>query len=149
MKDPEQGGIPMERIQLLLVCLALLLCLCACGGNVKNVHIEQMGSELYSEKDIHDAIRVIIREFDQNWTGCTLLSISYAGDEKTLSESEYYLNERGLYDADEMIVLVSAFDVDSSGGDGSLNPNSTYDGWNWLLVRNNGGRWKHVDHGYG
>ena len=44
---------------------------------------------------------------------------------------------------------VSSFDVDETGGDGSLNPNSTYDGWCWILVRNTGGRWKHVDHGYG
>ena len=43
---------------------------------------------------------------------------------------------------------VSSFDVDSSGGDGSLNPNSTYNDWKWILVRTNGGQWQHVDHGY-
>lgn len=43
---------------------------------------------------------------------------------------------------------VSSFDVDSSGGDGSLNPNSTYNDWKWILVRTNGGKWQHVDHGY-
>ena len=20
--------------------------------------------------------------------------------------------------------------------------------WNWILIRNNGGKWKHIDHGY-
>ena len=50
--------------------------------------------------------------------------------------------------ADEVIVLISSFDVDSSGGDGSLNPNSTYTRWSWILVRNKNGKWKHVDHGY-
>ena len=50
--------------------------------------------------------------------------------------------------ADEVIVLLSSFDVDSSGGDGSLNPNSTYNDWKWILVRTNGGQWQHVDHGY-
>ena len=43
---------------------------------------------------------------------------------------------------------VASFDVDSSGGDGSLNPNSTYSDWKWILVRTNGGHWQHVDHGY-
>ena len=38
--------------------------------------------------------------------------------------------------------------LDGSGGDGSLNPNSTYKDWIWLLVRNKQGEWKHVDHGY-
>lgn len=46
------------------------------------------------------------------------------------------------------MVLLSSFDVDSSGGDGSLNPNSTYDNWMWILVRTKDGQWKHVDHGY-
>ena len=35
------------------------------------------------------------------------------------------------------------------GGDGSLNPNDTYTGWQWILARNKGGKWKHKDHGYG
>lgn len=43
------------------------------------------------------------------------------------------------------IVILSSFDVDLSGGDGSFNPNSTYDNWNWILVRND---WEQVDHGY-
>ena len=34
------------------------------------------------------------------------------------------------------------------GGDGSFNPNSTYTGWNWILARDQGGKWSHVDHGY-
>jgi hypothetical protein len=51
-------------------------------------------------------------------------------------------------DADEVIVLTSSFDVDASGGDGSLNPNSTYTKWMWILVRNKVEKWKHVDHGY-
>lgn len=50
--------------------------------------------------------------------------------------------------ADDVIVLVSTFDVGASGGDGSLNPNDTYSNWKWILVRTTGGKWKHVDHGY-
>ena len=138
-----------KRFFALLLCFVVVLSLCACGGNVKNVQVDAVESEIYSEKDIDSAVQVIIREFDRSWKGCTLTRISYAGDEKTRSESEYYLNNHGFYNADELIVLTSSFDVDETGGDGSLNPNSTYDGWNWILIRNNGGRWKHVDHGYG
>ena len=37
-------------------------------------------------------------------------------------------------------VVTENFTVDESGGDGSLNPNSTYEDWNWILVRS-GGSW--------
>lgn len=40
--------------------------------------------------------------------------------------SEDHQEFTARYNADEVIVLLSAFDVDESGGDGSLNPNSTY-----------------------
>lgn len=67
-----------------------------------------------------------------------------AGDDSSKDHQDWA--ERN--NADEVIVLLFSFDVDSSGGDGSLNPNSTYDDWKWILVRTNGGQWKHVDHGY-
>ena len=136
-----------KRFLAILLCLVLSLSLCACGGNVKNVQIESVSSEIYSEKDIDAAIRVIVREFDRSWKGCTLTSIAYAGDEKTQRESSYYLDKYD--DASELIVLTSSFEVDGSGGDGSLNPNSTYNAWSWILVRSPGGSWRHIDHGYG
>ena len=99
---------------------------------------------MYSQKEINSAIDVIKKEFKRDWKGCTLKEIHYAGDKVSKEHQEFA--ER--YNADEVIVLVSTFDVDESGGDGSLNPNSTYTDWNWILVRKNGGKWKHVDHGY-
>ena len=127
---------------------ALLLCLCAChAGNVRNVKISKVPSEMYSQQEIDDAIEVILEEF-KFWKGCTMTEICYAGDEVNKRENAYYI-ENGVYDADEMIVLDSSFDVDESGADMSLNPGTTYDHWSWMLVRTNGGKWKHVDHGYG
>ncbi len=101
-------------------------------------------SEIYTSDDISSAIETIKKEFDKDWKGCTLKEIYYAGDET----SKDYQDWADRNDADEVIVLLSSFDVDSSGGDGSLNPNSTYDKWMWILVRTNGGKWQHVDHGY-
>ena len=84
-----------------------------------------------------------INYFNENFKGCTLKEIYYAGDNEN-----YFKEILQQYGADEAIVLTSTFDVDGSGGDGSLNPNSTYKDWIWLLVRNKQGEWKHVDHGY-
>ena len=52
-------------------------------------------------------------------------------------------------EADEAIVLYSSFDTDASGGDGSLEPNTTYDDFRWILVRDNGGTWEVRTYGYG
>jgi hypothetical protein len=134
----------VKKITIFLVCVVMIFSLSACGGNIKNVKVVDVESEIYTSDDIKSAIETIEKEFDKDWKGCTLKEIYYAGDET----SKNYQDWADRNNADEVIVLLSSFDVDSSGGDGSLNPNSTYDGWNWILVRNKGGQWKHVDHGY-
>lgn len=134
----------MKKLFSLCAVMVIVLCLSACGGNVKNVNIVEVESNIYSSEDIKSAIDKIIHEFDKKWNGCTLKEIYYAGDDYLSNFEEH--KER--YDADEVIVLLSTFDVDSSGGDGSLDPNSTYEDWNWILVRDSGGKWKYVDHGY-
>lgn len=134
----------MKKIIIFLVSVVMIINLSACGGNVKNVKVIDVESEIYTSDDINSAIKTIVKEFDKDWKGCTLKEIYYAGDET----SKNYQDWADRNNADEVIVLLSSFDVDSSGGNGSLNPNSTYDGWNWILVRNRGGQWKHVDHGY-
>jgi hypothetical protein len=131
----------MKRIVIILACIVMMLGLCSCGGNIKNAETHEVPSEIYSQEDISSAIEIIKEEFDRDWNGCTLTEIYYAGDEASEDAAKWN-------DADEVIVLLSSFDVDASGGDGSLNPNSTYDNWNWILVRTDGGTWKHVDHGY-
>lgn len=139
----------MKRMLTVVLCAALMLALCACGGDVSGVQIREVESEIYSDRDIASAINVIKREFALRWNGCTLREIYYAGDEQTQAETRYYLKEHEIYDADELIVLLSSFDVDGTGGDGSLNPNSSYNNWAWILVRSSAGGWRHVDHGYG
>ena len=95
-------------------------------------------------QDIDAAIGVIKKEFSRNWKGCTLTEIYYAGDDVSQEHAEWA--ERN--GADEVIVLTSSFDVDESGASPTLNPGQTYTRWMWILVRSNGGKWQHVDHGY-
>ena len=104
---------------------------------------KEVTSNIYSYDDITSAINTVIDYFNENFKGCTLKEIYYAGDNEN-----YFKEILQQYGGDEAIVLISTFDVDGSGGDGSLNPNSTYKDWIWLLVRNKQGEWKHVDHGY-
>ena len=137
----------MKKILCILLCCVSVFGLCSCGDkkdNTKNMETKEVASDRYSEEDINSAITTITEEFEKDWKGCTLTEIYYAGDECSADYQEWATRN----DADEVIVLLSSFDVDSSGGDGSLDANSTYENWNWILVRENGGQWRHVDHGY-
>ena len=135
----------MKKLILLALSLILMLSLTACGKISKELKIlSSEPSELYTEEEISDAIDAVQSYFKKNFSGCTLTEIGYAGDKK----SQGYADFAERINGDEVIVLTSSFEVDSSGGDGSLNPNSNYNRWQWIMARKNGGRWKHVDHGY-
>lgn len=134
----------MKKLLASVMALVCVFSLVACGGNVKDVKITDCLSEIYSDAEIESAIDVAIDYFQKNFGGCTLTEISYLGDDKLNDWQEFAVRNH----ADDVIVLVSTFEVDASGGDGSLNPNSTYSNWKWILVRTDGGAWKHVDHGY-
>ena len=132
----------MKKLISFLLLTVLLFTFSACG-KVSEAKERDVPSEMYSEDDIASAISTIKREFIF-WDDCTLLEIYYAGDELTKECQEWA--ER--YDADEAIVLMSSFYVGKDRRDVSLNQDSTYKNWNWILVRTGGGRWKHVDHGF-
>ena len=134
----------MKKIVCIILCSLLVFSLSACGGDISRVNTHNVNSEIYSQEDINAAIDTIKKEFMMNWGGCTLTEIYYAGDDRSKDHQDW----ADRNNADEVIVLLSSFNVDSSGGDGSLNPNSTYSDWNWVLVRTSGGQWQHVDHGY-
>ena len=134
----------LKKTVCIIMCFRTMLCFVSCGGNVRNARTREVASELYSQKEINAAIRTIKMDFAIDWSGCTLTEIYYAGDDYT----KRYQDFADRNNADDVIVLLSTFTVDSSGGDGSLIPNYTYEKWEWILVRNKGGHWKHVDHGY-
>lgn len=140
----------MRRIRILLI--ALLLCAASgCGirteGDISNVQIETVKSALYSQEDIDAAIAVILKDFKAQFTDCTLTRIAYASDEITQKAIEWHREgyEESWGDFDELIMLLS--DLTANSDTGGFNK-GTYTNWNWILVRESGGTWRHVDHGY-
>ena len=73
---------------------------------------ERVPSALYSEREIDDAIKVAEKYFKQHFDGCTLTTISYAGDEKTAD----WADRTELYGGSEVIVLTSSFLTDRQAG---------------------------------
>ncbi|MFG6357453.1 MAG: hypothetical protein K1W26_11635 [Acetatifactor sp.] len=136
--------MPVKKYFLLLISVTILFTACG-GGNVDHVYIpDWKPSAIYTDADIESAFGTVKEYFSKEFVGCTLTELYYPGDTYADRFQEY----AAQHHADEAIILYSSFDVDHSGGDGSFNPDSTYTDWQWMLIRNKGGDWEHVDHGY-
>ena len=114
-------------------------------GDVSNVKIIPMESEIYSNEEINSAINVILERFKENYNGCSLLKIGYIGDEK----NDEYIDWAERNNKSEVIVFISDFKVAPNAGDGILNSDSEYKGYRWILVRNENENWTYADCGYG
>lgn len=128
----------------LVLLLALVLLLTACGGGDVRGHGRHIGTcEMYSKAEIADAMDEVEGFFKKNFDGCKLILLEY-DEEKTADKASGWTEQYGQ----EAIVLLSDFEVDASGGDGSLNPGQTYRNYQWILVKTFFG-WKLKDWGYG
>ena len=134
----------MKRLLLMICAVALLLTGCG-GGTVSGVQKVIGKSEIFSPREIEAAMELALDYFRKEFDGCTMTEIKY-NEEKSGDAAKEWAQQ---YGAEEGIVLYSSFDVDATGGDGSLNPNSTYSNWKWILTRDNGGRWTLRTWGYG
>ena len=110
------------------------------AGDTSRTETVKVESDIYVQEEIDECIEIIKRDFTDNFAGCELTIIYYAGDRISETETE----ERGV----STIVLRSCFNTGKLSNDCSLNENSTYNDWYWILTRNDGGAWRHVDHGY-
>lgn len=121
------------------------------GGKTNNVQVSIGKSNKFSEKEINNAINCVKKKF-KSFNGCTLTKLWYDEEKSDKFIVGYLTNGKGSENgvkAENVIVLLSNFNVDSSGGDGSLNPNSTYSNWNWILIRDSKtGKWEVDDWGY-
>ena len=126
-----------------LAIVAALVILTGCKTKPEAVSLQTIDSEIYSMQEISEAADTIYAYFNDNFEGCTLQSVAYEYD-----DPELFAEYAEQYEADEAIVFSSTFTTDENGGDGSLNPNDTYTDYQWILVRDEGGSWRHADHGY-
>jgi len=143
----------MKRITALFLLFTLCISLSACknSGKTNNAEIDYGSSIKFNEAEIKSAVDTVLIKF-KDFDSCDLKKIYY-DESKSDSQVEGYLsNGRGSDNGakkENVIILFSDFYVDSSGGDGSFNPDSTYTNWMWILIRDSADdKWKVDDWGY-
>ena len=122
-----------------------MLSLSSCmHGVVSHVEISEYSSEVYSDEDIDAAMKVVMQAFDESSELWYLLELSYIGDDMMEDYQDYIERE----EADDVIVLLSDFYISIFSMSPVMNTGSKYEGYNWILVRNEGEDWRIVDRGY-
>ncbi len=120
-------------IAVLVICIvSIVIIVLVPKGNTSNVNRVVGYSALYGDESINKAFDVIEKKFADEFEGCELIELRYDDEvENKFAEAiqEYYENKQ------ELIVVISSFRTDAKGGDGSLNPNETYENWQWHLVK--------------
>lgn len=113
-------------------------------GHVNAISRRPIESTLFEVQEVEAAMDVVEQTFKQDYTGCTLIDFWY---DEAFSD-EYDENWAKQYEADEAIVLLSTFHVGTTWIDSTLEPDTTYPNWQWILVRNDDGPWELKTWGY-
>ena len=116
-------------------------------ADVSNVERISGYSALYDEKLIDAAFDAVEQKFSEGFAGCTLLELRYDADveNKYANDTMHYLQEHGQ----ELLIVESSFRTDESVTGSGFEPNHTYTGWQWRLVRpQDKAGWEVVDWGY-
>lgn len=133
----------MKKLLCILCAAATILSLVSCFGTVEEVRVNIGPSEIYSEKEIDDAVYTVLHYFKREFGGCSLTRLDYIEEENIDAAGQW----AAQYDADQAIVLISSFEV-TGKTDGSLARGETYSNWQWILARNGDGEWRVETCGY-
>ncbi len=120
-------------------------------GKTNNVQVSIGESTKFTEKEIDEAIGSVKKKF-MSFQGCKLTELWYSESKSDRLIKDYLQYGKGSSNGikeENVMVLLSNFEVNSSGGDGSFEPNSTQSDWQWILIRDSkSDRWRVDDWGY-
>lgn len=140
-------SIKTSRIILIISAFLIILVCAIIGikitghGDVSQVNTYYTVTDNHSAREIEATMKAVKRKFRAGFNGCTLTDLWYEGDSMAAAEDSW----AAQYDSQEVIVLLSSFQTNSSGGDGSLEPNAEYTNYQWVLVKNALGQWAPKD----
>ena len=130
----------------------MIFLLVGCNQNNKptDIKLDIGESTKFSKEEIDNAVDCLKRSFD--FEACTLTKIYYNEEISNTAVEDYLQFGNGSVNkvkAENVIVLLSDFDVDNSGNNPVLNPGETYTNYNWILIRDDkNSDWKVDDCGF-
>ena len=142
----------MKKIVIYLSMILMIFSLVGCNQNNKptNINVDIGESTKFSKEEIDNAVDCLKRSFD--FEACTLTKIYYNEEISNTAVEDYLQFGNGSVNkvkAENVIVLLSDFDVDNSGNNPVLNPGETYTNYNWILIRDDkNSDWKVDDCGF-
>ena len=142
----------MKKIVIYLSMILMIFSLVGCNQNNKptNIKVDIGESTKFSKEEIDNAVDCLKRSFD--FEACTLTKIYYNEEISNTAVEDYLQFGNGSVNkvkAENVIVLLSDFDVDNSGNNPVLNPGETYTNYNWILIRDDkNSNWKVDDWGF-
>lgn len=142
----------MKKIVIYLSMILMIFSLVGCNQNNKstNIKLDIGESTKFSKEEIDNAVDCLKRSFD--FEACTLTKIYYNEEISNTAVEDYLQFGNGSVNkvkAENVIVLLSDFDVDNSGDNPVLNPGKTYTNYNWILIRDDkNSDWKVDDCGF-
>lgn len=98
----------------------------------------------FSDDEIQNAIQTVKNYFKTDFSGCSLQEIWYS--EPYQQRTSGYFKEQ--YQNDDVIILMSEFYTEKSCGLSGFEKDCVYDGFNWILARNEDAEWEVRDYGY-
>jgi len=128
----------MKKIVIYLSMILMIFLLVGCNQNNKptDIKLDIGESTKFSKEEIDNAVDCLKRSFD--FEACTLTKIYYNEEISNTAVEDYLQFGNGSVNkvkAENVIVLLSDFDVDNSGDNPVLNPGESYTNYNWILIR--------------
>ena len=142
----------MKKVSLIFCFLLLSFSLVSCNkdkiSNDNSIEISQ--SSKFSKDEIEEAIQCVKDNF--SFPEATLTTVWYDEEKSNDLIEEYLKNGNGSINGvklENLIIILSNFDVDGSGDNPVLTPNTTYSNYKWILIRNDkNSYWEIDDFGY-
>lgn len=142
----------MKKIYKYIYLILIILCLGGCGVNkaTENVEIKIGESQKFREEEIQEAINVVKKKF--NIEDAILTKLWYEEESAEHIKEGYLHNGKGSNNGvkpENVIVILSEFEVGKSGKNPVLEPGATYSDYSWTLIRSGEkSQWAIDDQGY-
>lgn len=135
-----------KSILLFLLVFLILMVNIGCSNNKKEENAVKniTKSNIYKEDELNEAMDALIQYFEEKFVGVNLINVSYVGDENK-ADIEIYKKE---YAVDNLIILNTTFNTESTIGDIPFDINSEYKDYPWIMVKNEEGKWVVRSWGY-